>query len=83
MQRVKKVVLLLELARGMDRALSRGISRYAQLQSQYTWSFYSQAQGRQLQLPKLKNWGADGIIAYDPTPKVAEQILNSKLKTQN
>jgi LacI family transcriptional regulator len=79
MQEIKKVVLLLELARGMDRALARGISRYAQLQSLYTWSFYSQTQGRQLQLPKLKNWGADGIIAYDPTPKVATAIINSGL----
>jgi LacI family transcriptional regulator len=79
MQRVKKVVLLLELARGMDRALARGISHYAQMQSQHTWSFYSQRQGRQLQLLKLKNWGADGIIAYDPTPKDAEAIINSGL----
>jgi LacI family transcriptional regulator len=79
MKEIKKVILLLELAREMDRALARGISRYAQMQSQYTWSFYNQTQARQLQLSKLKNWDADGIIAYDPTTKDAKAIINSGL----
>ena len=64
----------------MDRELARGISRYGRLQSSTRWSFYGQPSERdKTTFPKLKNWGAHGIIAHNPTPKHAESIINSGL----
>ncbi len=80
MQNVKKIILLLELSRAMDRDVARGIARYARLQSSSRWSFYNEdSEGHHTPLPRLKNWGAHGIIAHNPTPKRTEAIINSGL----
>jgi LacI family transcriptional regulator len=77
---VKKIILLLELSRAMDRELARGISRYARLQSSSPWSFYSEdTKGRRASLPRLKHWGAHGIIAHNPTEENTKAIIDSGL----
>ncbi len=74
---VKKVILILEMARGVDRSLACGIARYSRLHG--PWSFYSDPGGRQNSIPKLKNWGAHGIIAHNPTDTTARKIIASGL----
>ncbi len=79
MAEIKKVILILEMSRGVDRALARGIARYSRLQG--PWAFYSDpgAGGRQTSIPQLKHWGAHGIIAHNPTPATAKKIIASGL----
>lgn len=78
---VKYVILLLEMARAVDRELSRGISKYARLQSHSRWAFYSDpvSRGTSRTIPRLKDWVAHGIIAYDPTPRHTSAIIESSL----
>jgi LacI family transcriptional regulator len=75
---IKYVILLLEMARALDRDLTRGISKYSRLQSHCRWAFYSGPESRGLPrtIPKLRDWDADGIIAYDPTPKHTKAIID-------
>jgi LacI family transcriptional regulator len=66
MKRLPKVILLLEAARGFDRGLLRGISRYASLHG--PWIFYREPPrylraGRNLNsLAEMKEWAAEGMI---------------------
>lgn len=72
MGKVKKVILLLDLARSIDRELARGIARFSRLHTH--WAFYSNPLLPNLPLPTLENWDADGIIANSPTDQ-ATKIL--------
>lgn len=73
MRDTPKVVLLIETARGFGRDLLRGIARYTRLHT--TWSFHI-TPGDYLQVvPKLKQWGANGIIARIPNQQVAQAML--------
>ena len=64
-----KVILLIESSREFDRGLLRGISQFAD--SYGPWNFYwvppsfikNSKKVREKDLKKLKDWGAQGVIA--------------------
>lgn len=66
---VHKVILLIESSREFDRGLLRGLSRFAQCHG--PWNFYwippsfvkSRVKAQKRELQRLKDWGAQGIIA--------------------
>ena len=58
-----KVILLIETSRVYGRALLRGITKYSRLHG--PWVFYSEPGGLEKVLPRLKGWGANGIIMRD------------------
>jgi len=66
MQKIPKVILLIEASRGFGRELLSGIAKYSGLHG--PWSFYREPPffrdtGRKRKiLDRIRNWGADGII---------------------
>lgn len=60
---ITKVILLIETSTGYGRGLLRGIAKYSRLHS--PWVFYRESGGFEKIPPKLKNWGAKGIIMRD------------------
>jgi len=66
MQKIPKIILLIEGDRGFGRDLLSGIAKYSRLHG--PWSFYREPPffrdlGRKRKiLYRIKNWGADGII---------------------
>jgi LacI family transcriptional regulator len=66
MQKIPKIILLIEADRGFGRELLRGIAKYSRLHG--PWSFYREPPffrdlGRKKKiLHRIKNWHADGII---------------------
>ncbi len=63
MQRIPKVLLLVESSRGSGRSLLQGIAHYAHHQG--PWSFYWEPGGLEKAWPKLKTLDLDGIILRD------------------
>ena len=69
MDRIPKILLLIESARRCERDFLRGISRYVRLHG--PWAFYRKPKSyiksnrRELLLAQIKDFGPDGIIASD------------------
>jgi LacI family transcriptional regulator len=74
-----RVVLLIETARVFGRELLRGIARYSHEHG--PWSFHISPGTFEQAIPKMKQWGATGIIARIPNEKVAEHVLRAGLPT--
>ncbi len=53
----------METSRAYGRGVLRGITKYSRLHG--PWVFYSEPGGLEAALPKLRHWGADGIIMRD------------------
>lgn len=73
----KKVALLIETSTSYGRTLIRGIVQYANVAS--SWVFYNEPRGLMDKLPKLQEWGFDGIIMRD-TPENMP-LLDMKIPT--
>jgi len=63
MSEIPKVILLVETSRGYGRDLLRGIAKYSRLHG--PWIFYREPGGLKRALPRLKSWGATGMITRD------------------
>ncbi len=74
---MKKIVLLVETSREFGRQLICGIARYSRING--PWSFYREPTGLRSSIPKLTNWGADGIIMRNSLIK--KELLDLKLPT--
>lgn len=79
MRRIPKVVLLVETARGFGREFLGGIARYARLNG--PWSFHIRPGDYSQTVPKVREWGANGIIARIPDERVAKEVLQARLPT--
>ncbi len=74
---VPKVALLIETARDYGRGLLRGIVRYARLHG--PWAFYITPGDLAQVLPKMDEWGCNGIIARVETPETVRAVLATRL----
>lgn len=54
---------MIETSRAYGRGVLRGIAKYSRMHG--PWAFYSEPGGLAAALPKMKHWGADGIIMRD------------------
>ncbi len=70
-----KVILLLETSREYGRQLQFGITKYSYFNG--PWTFYREPGGRDRTLPRLKDWGANGIIAHVKDEKTAQKIADT------
>ena len=86
MQKIPKIILLIEGDRGFGRELLSGIAKYSRLHG--PWSFYREPPffrdlGRKKKiLHRIKNWGADGIVTrlvaeIEETIKGADLIVTA------
>jgi len=73
MAKIPKVILLIETARAFGRGLLRGITKYSCIHG--PWVFYRQSERPENTLPRLKNWGADGMIMHATRDVKIEKIL--------
>ena len=77
MQKIPKVILLIESSRRCGRQLLRGVARYSR--SHGPWMFYRRppsymdASTSRIAFSRLKEWGANGIITRD-SEKIDEII---------
>jgi LacI family transcriptional regulator len=80
---IRKVILLIETARGYGRGLLRGIAKYSDLHGPWIfyWKapFYREPSGQRVTLSRLKKLDADGIIMREQ--KKTEEILAMGLPT--
>lgn len=79
MPRSRKVILLVESSRGFGRALLEGIAEYVRLRGPWTFYqppfFYMRDSGHSQEgLLRLKDWGADGIIAREFSAKTRQEV---------
>jgi LacI family transcriptional regulator len=58
---MKKVALLVETSHGYGRQLLAGVAKYSRLHG--PWSFYITPKDFHQELPKMRQWRGDGIIA--------------------
>ena len=72
-----KVALLIEISRGYERQMSRGIARYARVHG--PWDFCLTPGDLEHAMREMQQWGGTGIIARIKTPRIAKAILNSGL----
>ena len=79
MNDIPKVALLVETSRGFGRQLLRGIVRYGRLNG--PWSFFITPGDFKQVVPRMQEWGGNGIIARLETPKIAQAILDTGLPT--
>jgi LacI family transcriptional regulator len=63
MQKIRKVILLLETSHMYGRGLLSGIAQYSRFHGH--WVFHFEPGGIDKALPKLDKWQADGIITRD------------------
>lgn len=77
--RTPKIALLIETSRGYGRNMLRGIARYARHHG--PWELFVTPGDFAQALPKMKQWGGDGIIARVETLAVAKGICAAKLPT--
>jgi len=77
MDRIPRVILLIETSRAFGRGLLYGIARYSRLHG--PWAFYREPRGLETHIPRLKNWGADGIIMRDSAAN--KELLELELPT--
>lgn len=74
-----KVALLIETSRGYGRGLLRGISRYTRHHG--PWDVFIQPGDFIQNLPLVKQWGGDGIIARLETEAIARAVCAANLPT--
>ena len=79
MRHLPKVVLLVETARGFGRVFLSGVARYARLHG--PWSFHITPGDYSQLVPKIREWGGNGIIARIPNNRVAAEILRARVPT--
>ena len=83
MKKIPKVILLLNASGEYTRGLLRGIAKYSNLHG--PWVFYNESGssefGKIQNLPQLRNWGADGIIAHIPDKRTAKDVMAMNLPT--
>lgn len=77
MNKVPKIILLIETSRAFGRGLLYGTARYSRIHG--PWVFYREPSGLLESIPQLKDWGADGIIMRN-THK-SDDLLDLKLPT--
>jgi len=75
MPKSPKVILLLETSREYGRQLQFGITKYSYFNG--PWTFYREPGGRDRTLPRLKDWGANGIIAHVKDAATAGKIVDT------
>ncbi|MHC4301023.1 MAG: XylR family transcriptional regulator [Planctomycetota bacterium] len=75
MSKALKVILLLESSREYGRQLQLGITRYSYFNG--PWTFYREPGGRDRTLPRLRDWGANGIIAHAKDAATARWIMDT------
>lgn len=68
-----KVALLIETSRGYGRGLLRGITKYSRLYG--PWQFHLTPGDFEQIVPKMKDWGGNGIIARVMDEKTLNIIL--------
>lgn len=71
---MKKIILVIESSRAYGRGLLRGIARYSNIKG--PWTFYNEPGDEYREVPNLKNFKADGIIA-----RLSEKTSLKKLKS--
>jgi LacI family transcriptional regulator len=80
----RKVILLVESSRGFGRALLEGIAEYVRLHGPWTFYqppfFYMRDSGQE-GLSRLKDWGADGIIARELSGKTRQEVSSLGVAT--
>ncbi|MEQ8847303.1 XylR family transcriptional regulator [Botrimarina sp.] len=74
-----RVALLVETARAFGREFLRGVARYSREHG--PWSFHISPGDYEQVVPKMQQWGGDGIIARIPNSRVASEILKAGLPT--
>lgn len=79
MARPPKIALLIETSSSYGRGLLRGIAQYARLYG--PWSLYIEPGSLDGPVPRLEDWGAQGIIALIRTRRFAEKIRGSNVPT--
>jgi len=77
MNKVPRVILLIETSRAFGRGFLYGIARYSRIHG--PWVFYREAGGLEKSIPRLKDWGLDGVIMRN-TPK-SNNLLELGLPT--
>jgi len=77
MNKIPKVILLLETSRAFGRGLLYGIARYSKLHG--PWSFYREPRSLQSAIPHLAKWNANGIIMRNSV--ISRQLMDLKLPT--
>ena len=77
MNKIPKVILLLETSRAFGRGLLYGIARYSKLNG--PWSFYREPRSLKTAIPHLAKWNANGIIMRNSV--ISRQLMDLKLPT--
>lgn len=77
-ERIPKVIVVIEPSTGYGRGILRGIARYARMNGPWSinmdpWEIYNR------ELPRMSNWLGEGILARVSSEKVAERIIDSGL----
>jgi len=67
MQRMKRIILLVETSREFGRQLIFGIARYSRFHG--PWSFFREQIDLKSSIPRLTSWRPDGIIMRDSLVK--------------
>lgn len=68
-----KVALLIETSRGYGRGLLRGITKYSRLYG--PWQFHLTPGDFEQIVPRMKDWGGNGIIARIMDERTANMVL--------
>jgi len=76
---MRKIALLIETDRSYGRGLLRGIARWSHLHG--PWSFFVEPGTIRTTVPRLCDWGCDGIIARVVNDRVAGEISALGLPT--
>jgi LacI family transcriptional regulator len=79
MREIPKITLLIEPAYGVNRSMVRGIGRYARLRGPWSIHFTSVDYGQAV--PRMKQWGSQGMIARIPNDTVARAVIESGVPT--
>ncbi len=69
---MRKVALLVETDRSYGRGLLRGLARWSHLHG--PWSFFVEPGTIRTEVPRLEEWGCEGVIARVVNDRVARQI---------
>ncbi len=77
MAHIPRVILFIETSRAFGRGLLYGIAKYSKLHG--PWAFYREPRGLETHIPRIRNWGADGIIMRDSL--ISRQLLDLDLPT--
>jgi LacI family transcriptional regulator len=79
----RRIILLINTARGFERSLIRGVAKYSAIHGPWIFyrqtPFYRKSQESETLLSRLKNWNADGIIMREN--QYMDDILSLGLPT--